>query len=146
MVSVKVKDNINFPKFNFRQDLLDIAKNVIIPDIHEHMVKEQSLDEKSYEPLSSATLKQKQRKGQSNKTLEATGKLKKLIFHKALSNSRVLISIRAERKDIGRYLQVDGVRSKSLGKRKFEFFGVSNKANKKAMDFMRLRIRRKLAS
>lgn len=143
MISMTVKGKLVLPKIRFTKELEDIAQKIIIPEIHSHMVNEESLTGEKYRALAKSTLTQKARKGQSSKILEATGKLKKSIFHKPLGKYKVMISIKPIRKEIGQYLQIDGIRTKT-GKRYFEFFGINDKAEKRAIDYMELQLRKQI--
>ena len=143
MLSINFKDNLKVPDLNFNNELDFIARRIIIPDIQKNMVAETDIEGNIYAPLAESTIKIKKRKGYSGKILEATGQLKKSFVYGVRKNV-ALITLMVIRKTIGKYLQVDGVKSKVFGKRKFNFFGISKQAEKLALDHMELNIRRRV--
>jgi hypothetical protein len=78
------------------------------------------------------------RKGHGRQLIE-TGTLRRSFFYKPQGKSKVIISIDAERKKIGGYLQNDGITTKH-GKKYYRFFGISQYAFDTAMEYARKKI------
>lgn len=136
VLTSKFDGKLKKPRIKTDEILLDIANEIIIPDIQEGIIKEEDLNKKKYAPLSPSTIKSKAKKGYRREILRATGKLISGFKARIISGGKVLISIRSDRKEIARFLQVEGVRSKRFGKRKFDFFGISVRSPKKSLKFM----------
>ena len=140
MINAQIKNTIKFPKaFLFVEDLHDVATKFIVPDIQGRMVMEQDLRGVRYPPLAPSTLKRKARLGLSMQILAATGKLRTSIFSQIQGKTKVIISIKPERFDIGEHLQINGVNTKR-GKRFFNFFGISSIAEKKSIEYLKRKI------
>jgi hypothetical protein len=153
-MTVKVKMNLDFPVLEFQRELMEIANKVIIPDIEGRIDAGVSVSGHSYGGLDPKTIKQKQRKGLSTKPLIATGQLRRsskaitkgensvVIFPSGIRHStgsgRILSN-----SELGDILQNQGVRSR-LGKRFFEFFGISKEAEIEAMDFMAKTVKKRI--
>jgi len=130
MIQVKVVNKINFPDITLQENLEYIAKNIIIPDIIRGIDDSMAITGMALPPLEPATIKRKW----SNKPLIETGKLRSSFYFKPLGKNKVLISIAGDRKEIGGYLQVDGVGKK---KKHFNFFGISVYASETAIEFIK---------
>lgn len=142
---LQIKNNITIPKgISFKDELKHIADRFIIPEIHKRMDSEESLDGQKYPPLADSTLEMKAKKGQPSKVLLATGQLRKSIYSRSLSKSKVLITVHPIRKEVGEILQFEGVRSKAFGKRRFNFFGINTDAEKRSIDYMQKKLTEKL--
>ena len=141
MFNVQIKNTIKVPKaFVFVEDLEEVANRFIIPDILGRIVMQQDLRGTKYPPLAESTLKAKARKGLSLQVLTATGILRNSIFAKREGKTRVVIKIKPIRAQVGKILQVEGVRTKR-GKRFFNFFGISTIAERKSLEFLRRKIK-----
>jgi hypothetical protein len=129
-----VKTNFNMPKLDFSDDLLLIADRIIVPNMQQGIHNGQQIDTSPFPPLEHSTLKYKK----GPKTLIETGTLLGSFVTKKQGKGSVLITLNASRKDIGKYLQIDGVGKK---RKKFNFFGISNYAEDQAMKYMRKRVK-----
>jgi hypothetical protein len=152
-VSIRFKGKIKFPDIDLTDELKDVADKIIIPDIAGHIQERKDITGKSYKSLAASTVRQKARSGtrKASPTHQLIGKEGKLFsastyFPKKKSKHSYSIQISSERADIAKYLQVDGVKSKAYGRRKFKFFGVSRRAEKKSIKFMQEAIRKWIKS
>lgn len=136
MIQAKIVNRINFPEIILQKDLEHIAKNIIIPDMIAGIDSSAAINGGKLPANEPATVKRKM----SNKPLIETGELRSSFFYRLSGKSKVLISIKGGRKEIGGYLQNDGIKTKS-GKKHYRFFGISRDAHDGAMDYMRDRIR-----
>jgi len=139
MISVEIKGKLNFPQLNFQGDLTHIANTIIIPTISDNIHKQKTLDNKRFPALERSTIAYKKKKKLSTKILIATGKLVTSFIQKKIRKDSVLVTLNSARKEIGGYLQIDGINSKS-GKKHFNFFGISTLMETEAMIYMRKRI------
>lgn len=73
----------------------------------------------------------------SVKTLIETGKLIRSFYSENLGKGSVRITLKADRKDIGKYLQIDGI---GKAKKHFNFFGINPKMENKAMAYIKNKI------
>lgn len=142
MINAKVKINLSFPKITTQKNLEEIAKKVIIPDIGDRINKGQDINGNTYRHLDPKTIEYKRKKGLRTKPLIATGQLRRSPKFKSKGTDTVIIYPAGNRRDthlsnadIGNILQNEGVRTK-YGKRFFEFFGISDKAEGKAVKYM----------
>lgn len=146
MINVEIKGEINFPDITLQDELSEIADKIFIPILQGNIQLEQDLREEPYPPLSPNTIAQKKRKNLSEKILTATGKLRRSFFSYKRGEKSVVITLHADRKEIGDILQNQGVRSKVYGKRYFNFFGISESMEKEALDFARDELEKKIAN
>ena len=131
MITAKIRNNIHIPNFDFGNQLSEIAQKIMIPKMAEGIHKNRGIDNKSFPRLDPKTIRQKH----SSRPLIATGKLLKAFTFKKRGKSKVVITLNANRKKIGSYLQIEGIRSLS-GRKHFNFFGISKKAEDKAVKLM----------
>ena len=148
MIKADVKMNLNFPNFNFHPQLSEIAKKIITPDVQGRINQGIDIENKPYRNLDPKTVRQKQKYGLRTEPLLATGQIRKSPKTETVNNTSVRIvlsgirsTVRKSEKSItneklGDILQNQGVRTKS-GKRYFKFFGISEKAESKAIKFMK---------
>lgn len=164
MIMVSTKFNMNFPKFNFQDDLKIVANKIIIPQLAENMDNQVGVDNRPYPELEPETIARKNGQalsrvftksgnirstttkrigktglmGFSSKTLFETGKLFRSFISMTKGKSSVVVTLRNDRKDVGQALQIDGVGKK---KKKFNFFGISTRMEESAMNYMRKRVK-----
>lgn len=151
-LKAKIKVNLDLPILRLQNELLEIANKVIIADLQGRMTAGRDISGRTYRTLAPSTIKQKQSKGLRTEPLLSTGQLRK--SHKAskVGKKAVRITLAGTRrsfhgersltnKRLGDILQNDGVNSK-FGKRTFEFFGISDKAEVKAIKMMQGFIRK----
>lgn len=141
MISAKVKFNLNLPVFQLQKDLKKIADRVIIVDIADRMKKQVDLRGSRYPSNTEATTRIKRKKGLRREVLFAEGKLFRAPFSKNVRRNAVKISLRSDREDVGNILQNKGVKTKR-GKKRYLFFGISQEAERDALNFMRNEIRK----
>jgi hypothetical protein len=131
MIKLEIRNRIDFPKLTLQSDLKTIARDIIIPDIQMGIHNRMAING---EPLPENEPQTKKRKGDDRPLIE-TGRLISSFFYKQISGNKVLVSIKPVRKDIGGYLQIDGIRTKTA--RKFyKFFGISKDAHDSAIAYM----------
>lgn len=163
MIKVETKMNIKVPNFNFQDDLLVIADTIIIPQLQKNIHAGVQVDGTPFPALESATIKRKagtilertfDKKGNIRKqalkavgkgglrgfsvrTLIETGQLISSFFSKKAGKSSVVISLKPIRKEIGGYLQIEGVGKR---KKKFQFFGISTFMEQDAVRYLKEKI------
>lgn len=137
MIHATVKSNIKFPKFNFQNDLMNIAKKIFIPLMQSNIDSNRSITGGKFPNLEPATIRAKG----SRKPLINTGTLRSSFRYKRKGKLAVMINLKATRSTIGKYLQIDGIRSKR-GMKHFNFFGVTEGMRDDALSYMRSRIRK----
>lgn len=135
MISVSVKNSIKFPELKLQNDLRIIARDIVIKIMVQNILQQKSLDEGTLLPNSPKYTAQKKKKGLSDKVLIATRKLIRSFIYEDKGKSAVIITLNSDRKDIGGYLQND------MGK---NFFGVSTRMERSAMNYMNKKIKEKL--
>jgi len=137
MIRINVSGDVKFPDMDFTKDLQYIAEKIIIPEIAGHIQNGTDIQGNKYPSLAESTIKAK---GHPNPLI---GKDRRLFSETMYQQTRkakneVLIRIKAVRADIGRYLQIEGIRSKKIPpKRFFNFFGVNQIMEKKAVNYMK---------
>ena len=141
MISVKTNGKISFPQLKFVEELEEIANKICIKILKYNIDQEQSLTEDKYPELAPSKIKSKLRQGLSTKVLTATGRLRNSFFTRRKDKNSVVITLNADRKQIGNYLQNEGIKSKKFGKRYFNFFGVSTRMEQEAMKFMKNKVK-----
>lgn len=135
MIMISTKFNMNFPKFNFQEDLRVVANAIIIPIIAENINNQVALNEGILKPNNPKYTAWKRAHGLSDKILIATGKLYRSLFSKDKGKNSVVVTLKNDRKEIGGYLQ------NNLGK---NFFGISSRMEKNAMKYMEKKIKDEL--
>ncbi len=144
MIKFRIKKpNLILPKINFQEDLRVIANRIIIPDMQAGIIAGKDIDDKSFTKNERKTVR---RKGHNRVLQGVERKLLRSFKSKKRGKFSVLIFIASDRKEIARYLQVEGIRSNTRGLKKYKFFGVSKLAEKLAIDFMEQRIRKAVQS
>jgi hypothetical protein len=147
MINVEFKYP-KIPDISFKGDLKKIADDIFIPYLKKYIRDEVSIDGSAYGKLAESTIRSKEKKGLSANILQATGKLYKSFYSSERVNSKkVVITLNPGRKEIGNILQNKGVKYKTIGfsgsssLRYFNFFGVSEVMNRKAILYMRNKIK-----
>jgi hypothetical protein len=142
MHNAKIKMDIRFPVINTQKDLFYIGEKIIIPDIQGRINESKDVSNNVYPKLAQSTINQKTKKGLRQEPLIATGQLRRSPKVKGKGRDSVVVYLYGSRRDsplsnsaLGNILQNEGVRTKS-GKRFFEFFGISDEAEGKAVKFM----------
>src|SRR3990167_4265376 len=135
MLQAKIINKINFPEISLQSTLEEIAQKIIIPDMQAGIHGRMAINEGSLPKNEKATIK---RKGDDRPLIE-TGKLMCSFFFKPSGKNRVIISIKGDRKEIGGYLQNDGIKTKSKIKF-YRFFGISKDAADKAIAYAKKKI------
>ena len=135
MITAKVRSNMRFPRFNFHEDLAQIAKRIIIPELARGIDANADIEGKRFPALEPETIRQK---GHSRPLINE-GKLHRSFIFKRRDRHSVVITLRADRKEIGKFLQINGIQSKR-GTKHFNFFGITDIMEKLAVNFMRQKI------
>ena len=133
MIKVSIKGNINFPSLNVGKELKRIADSIIIPFMAGGIDRDRDIDGKPFLDLEENTWVSKAKSGGANRKLVESGKLRKSFRSRRVSENRVIIDLDPLRQDVGRSLQIEGVGRK---RKRFKFFGVSDKANEHAIRHM----------
>lgn len=131
--------NFNFPDLNLERQLKHIAERIIVPEIAGHIASGTDINGVPYPPLADITIKMK------NDDRPLIGKDRLLFSSSTYSiankgKNKIVIGIKQVRKEVAKYLQIDGVRSKKYGKRFFNFFGINKKMEREAVDYMKKEI------
>ena len=137
MMNMRFKGTLRLPKVNFQDDLKVIAKDILIPDMIKGIHSGTDIDDKAFPANDYRTISRKR----GSKVLVDTGKLLNSFQSKTKGKFNVVISLKNIRKNIGGYLQLEGIRSRQ-GLKKFKFFGIRKAAEKLAMKYMENRIRK----
>jgi len=151
-MTVKVKMNLDFPILPDQDDLMEIAKKVIMPDIEGRMNSGIDINGSSYGALDSKTIKAKQKRGLQTVPLIASGQLRRSPKASKFGSNAVVImpsgmryAVGSEKimsnQELGNILQNKGERTKH-GKRFFEFFGISREAEDQAIKMIDVFIER----
>lgn len=132
MINIKIKNSIKFPSELIVQDDLErVAEDIFIPILKNNIDQEVDLQEKRYRPNTLKYTERKRKTGLSTKVLTATGRLRNSLFSLKQGKSKIIISLRGDRKEIGGYLQND------MG---LNFFGISTRMERAAIDYMKEKI------
>ena len=156
MIQVKTKMTINLPNLDFTDTFQEIAKNIICPDMRLGINRGIGVDGNAFPPLEPETVARKSgaRKGARKKgltlakaglaggrggsqTLVDKGVLRESFDYERVGRNHVRIFLGSEREKIGKYLQIDGVGRK---KKRFLFFGISQRAEFQAIAKMRAKL------
>jgi len=139
MYKMEIKGAFKFPELNFNRELEYIAERIVVPEIAGHIAEGTDINGNSYPPLSPITVKLK---GHDKPLI---GKERKLFSASTYKINRreksIVITIKESRNAVAKYLQVEGVRSKKYGRRYFNFFGINEVMQTKAMKFMQDKIK-----
>lgn len=131
-----IRGKIKFPKIDMTDELEHVAEKIVIPRIAKGIQEGKSINGKTYRSLAPSTIKQK---GHARPLIE-TGKLHKSPKFRVVGKNRVAVFVSGERKEIAKYLQVEGIKTKR-GKRYFNFFGVTPAAEKKSVKHLANKIK-----
>jgi len=131
MIKTEIRGKLDFPKeFITQNDLVEIADKIIIPDIQKGIHARVAIDGGRLPKNEPATIA---RKGDDRPLIE-TGTLLGSLLAQEKGKYRVMVTLGPERKEIGKYLQVDGIKTKH-GLKFYKFFGISKDAEIKIINF-----------
>lgn len=137
MIKVETRFNFEVPNLDLKDEMKHIADRIFIPLLEEYIANEIDIDGMPYAENSESTNKTKKRKGYPLKTLTAEGLLRSAFRSKSVGDSVVInLSDRGNRREVGRILQNEGVRSKTYGRRTFKFFGISEEMNEAGIKYI----------
>jgi hypothetical protein len=139
VIKAEVIFNGKVPDLDMSEALFEIAKKIIVPSMQISMDREVDLNGAAYAPLAVSTLKAKMRKGLSPLVLHAENRLRNAFTINSEGRNTVVISIDSSRHEIGSILKNKGVNTKR-GKRFFNFFGVNDLMEVKAVALMKKKI------
>jgi len=139
MIKMTMNFNYKIPNIDLSNEL-EVVGSDFANILKDNISREIDLTEKPYAPLSPKTIAYKMKKGLILKILQATGTLYASIVSQQKSKNKVVVYIKGDRAEVGDILQNKGVR----GGRKFNFFGISTKMEKHALDYMTKSIKEKL--
>ena len=136
MIKASIKGELNFPpSFTMQSDLTHIATKIFVPFMQEAIDAGRGVDGARHPPLEPSTIRMKR----GPQKLIETGKLRVAFRTRKTGTDAVTIDLKANRAEIGEYLQIEGVGRK---KKKFIFFGISTEMEKRAIDFMKSQVRK----
>jgi len=135
MITAKVRFNMRFPRFNFQEDLAQIAKRIVMPELARGINRGIDIEGKNFPELEPETTRQK---GHSRPLINE-GKLHRSFVFKRRGKHQVIVTLRADRKEIGKFLQINGIHSKR-GVKHFNFFGITDIMEKLSINYMRKKI------
>lgn len=136
MLEAYGKGSIDFPEEIISQDdLAYLAERVFIPLLQKGIDLRTDIDGNSFPALEASTIKAK---GHDRPLIE-TGKLRISFISNAKGKNSVVITLKGNRYDIGKYLQIDGVRSRH-GTKYFRFFGITEGMQHNAEEYLLAKI------
>lgn len=161
MIKAEVKSNIVFPKeFITQDDLTHIANKFFIPLLRDGIESGVGVDGAPFPQPEPSTVKRGNRNiskriftnkgnirasaigeisrsglaGFSKKVLIDTGKLQKSFYSEDSGKMAVAVKINGERQEVGKALQIDGIKTKR-GRKFYKFFGITDGMEKNAMEY-----------
>lgn len=140
MIKATVKNNLSFPTLTFQSDLKYIGEKIIVPIMRKNIEDQVAIDGSLLPINEDNTLKRKARSGRGSKSLISTGDLLSAFRVFAEGLTTIKITLNANRKDIGKYLQIDGITT-NKGKKYYKFFGINTQMEKNAVEYMKKRIK-----
>jgi hypothetical protein len=87
------------------------------------------------------TLKIKESLGQGSNSLIASRTLIESFYSEYLDDNTIIVTLNDNRKEIGGYLQFDGVKTKNSGTKYYKFFGINKQMENNAIAYMKARIK-----
>jgi hypothetical protein len=160
MIQVSAKMRIKLPDLDFTQTFQEIARDIICPDMRGGINRGIGIDNAPFPALEPATVaskagarKRAQKAGtltqaglaggrKGTQTLVDQGILRESFEYETVSKNHIRIFVGALRANVAKYLQIDGVGNK---KKKFNFFGISQRAELQAIAKMKGKLREALA-
>lgn len=139
MIKIAVKNNLTFPKFTFQSDLKYIGEKIIVPIMRANIEDQVAIDGSILPINEDKTLARKGKLGQGSKSLIATGKLISSFLVQPFGSTAVKITLNADRKKIGGYLQ-SGI-STNKGTKSYKFFGINTQMENNALAYMKKKIK-----
>jgi len=140
MFNMTISSNIKLPKFNFSEDLKHIADRIFIVLMQNNINNQISIEGDSLPRNEPRTLKNKDKLGQGDRSLIATRDLIESFYSESIGKNTIIVTLRENRKDIGSYLQFDGIRTKANGTKYYKFFGINKQMENNAIAYMKARI------
>lgn len=128
-----IMDKLKLPKVNFQRELNEIAEKIVIPDMQAGIHSNKDIDGNPFPPNEPKTVK---RKGHNRVLIGEERKLVKSFLSEEAGKYRVRVRLDSERADVGRYLQLDGIRSNTGGLKTYPFFGIRKSTEKEAVSYM----------
>lgn len=136
-----IRGKIKIPNLDFSNTLFEVGNKDIAARLAKNIQQGVDLQGKRYPQLAASTIKAK---GHSRPLIN-TGKLHSGFQVIKKGKNKVLIRIKAARREIAKFLQIDGIKTKR-GKRHFNFFGVSTKMESAGIKRMEKEIKQRIAS
>jgi len=139
MIKVSTKFNMAIPNFDMTTELETIAERIFIPSMQAGIDIRAAIDGTQLPHNEEATIK---RKGHDRPLIE-TGNLRSAFLKIPLGKNKVKVTLASVRKNIGEYLQFDGVRTKS-GMKYYRFFGINPTMEQSAINFLKSKIKERI--
>ena len=149
-IEFRSKMKIKLPSLDFTKTFEDIADKIIRPDIRFGINRGIGIDGAPFPPLEPSTiaaklgarksarktggLKQAGLASSGKQTLVDTGTLRESFEQETIKRNHVRVRIGGDRAQVGYFLQIAGVGKK---KKKFNFFGISQRAEFQAISKMK---------
>lgn len=156
VIKASVRMTVKLPDLDFTRTFEEISRDVIIPDMRLGINRGIGIDGAQFPPLEQSTLdrksgaRKKARRGGGSlqkaglagsrggsQTLVDKGVLRESFEYERVGVNHVRIFIGAIRAEVGKFLQIDGVGKK---KKRFKFFGISQRSEFQAVAKMRARL------
>lgn len=127
------------PNLDMTTELETVAGKIFIPAMQEGIDIRAAIDGTQLPHNEEATIK---RKGDDRPLIE-TGNLRSAFLKIPLGKNKVKVTLASVRKNIGEYLQIDGIKTKS-GMKYYRFFGINPTMEHNAINFMKRKIKERL--
>jgi hypothetical protein len=129
MINFTVKHGLKAPKeLLIIDDLKFIAERIFIPEMAGNIQQGTAITGGPLPANEAATIKRKK----GNRPLIETGRLHRSFTAVPKGKDAVKLTLTGDRKTIGKYLQIDGIKSKS-GLKFYKFFGINDSMEKAAV-------------
>jgi len=143
LINVEVKNNINIPiddiAINLDKQLYEIANTIVIRHLQDLIRTSTAVDGSSFPPLEPSTIAIKKKHGGGSKQLIDTGLLYNSFMAYRPGKGKVIVRIKPGRRQVGEYLQIDGV---GKAQKHFYFFGISDGMERDCIYEMKLLLRK----
>ena len=124
MIKAEIKTKLNLPKvFITQEDLNFIVQRILIPNMQKDIHAQKAINGGRLPRNEPETIK---RKGDDRSLIETGALLGSFIFEQQGKN-KVVVTLGSERKDIGKHLQIDGIKT-NKGIKYYRFFGISRES------------------
>lgn len=131
MIKISTKFKMAVPNLDFTDELKVIGERIFIPAMQSGIDSSMSIDGSALPQNDPKTIK---RKGSSRPLIE-TGTLRTSFLFIDIAKNKAKVTLAAIRKNIGEYLQIDGIRTRS-GPKFYRFFGINKFMHDSAVKYL----------